>query len=392
MRSRADRPAPTAPRVAITTDWLNSFGGAERVLAELLRVFPDAPIHTTVHDPAGLPDEMRGWDIRPSFLQRLPFAKRQHRPFLPLMPLAFESFDFAGYDVVLTTSSAFAKGVVTPPNVPNVCYCHTPPRYLWDQFHEQTRGMRGRLLIGAMAAWLRVWDRMAADRVDVFVANSQTVAARIRRYYRREPIVVHPPVDTERFRPSGAPAEDFLLVVARLVPYKRVDLAIEAATRRGYRLVVVGDGPELARLQARAGSSVTFLGRRSDAEIAELYARCRAFLFPGMEDFGIAPVEAQAAGRPVVAFGAGGATETIVDGETGVLFLEQSVEALVEAIEGLDALRVDPAACRENALRFDAAIFRTRMAEVVADAVAGRLVAPLQFHASPPDVGTLLPR
>src|SRR5207302_8356 len=211
---RAPAPAPTPrsaalrrradwPRVALTTDWLLSFGGAERVLAQLQHVYPGAPIHTTIYDPAGLPAECREWPVRPSFLQRLPLARRYHRALLPLMPLAIESFDLDAYDVVLTTASAFAKGVVTPPGVPNVCYCYTPPRYLWDQFHAQTRGMRGRLLVSVVASALRMWDRVAADRVDVFVAISETVAARIRRYYRRDALVVYPPVDTERFRPNG---------------------------------------------------------------------------------------------------------------------------------------------------------------------------------------------
>jgi glycosyltransferase involved in cell wall biosynthesis len=363
------------PRVAITTDWLVSFGGAERVLTELLRLYPDAPIHTSVHDPAALPPECRGWNVVPSFLQRLPLSRRYHRALLPLMPAAFESFDLSGYDVVLTTASAFAKGVVTQPGVPNVCFCHTPPRYLWDQFHEQTRHLRGRALLSAVATGLRLWDRVAADRVDHFVANSALTAARIEKYYRRASVVVHPPVDTSQFRPSGRAPEDFFLVVARLVRYKRIDLAVEAATRRGWPLVVVGEGPELPRLRAIAGPTVRFLGRRADAEVAELYASCRAFLFPGLEDFGIAPVEAQAAGRPVVAFGRGGATETVVDGETGVLFDEQSVDALIEAVERLAAIGIDPAACRTNAMQFDAAVFRERIAEIVADAAAGRLSA-----------------
>jgi glycosyltransferase involved in cell wall biosynthesis len=380
------------PRVALTHDWLNSFGGAERVLAELQHVFPGAPIHTSVYEPSGLPPELRDWDVRPSFLNRVPFARRHHRPFLPLMPLAFESFDLRGYDVVLTTATACAKGVIVPPGVPNVCYCYTPPRYLWDQFHEQTSDVRGRLLVSAVAAWLRVWDRLAADRVDQFIAISETVAQRIRSYYRREPIVIYPPVDVERVQPNGRLPEDFYLIVSRLVPYKRVDLAVEAAQRGGFRLVVVGDGPELGRLRARAGASVTFLGRRPDAEVADLYARCRAFLFPGLEDFGIAPVEAQAAGRPVVAFGAGGATETIVDGETGVLIESQSVEAVVDGVERLESLRIDPAACRDNALRFTAERFRRQIAAVVADAVAGRRLSPPRTHASPTDVGTLSPR
>jgi glycosyltransferase involved in cell wall biosynthesis len=378
-----------APRIALTTDWLVTFGGAERVLGELLRLYPGAPIHTTVHDPAGLPEECRGWNVQPSFLQRVPFARRHHRPFLPLMPMAFEAFDLDAYDVVLTTSSACAKGVITPPDVPNVCYCYTPPRYLWDQFHVQTRNVRGRALVGLATHWLRMWDRAAADRVDHFVAISDTVAARIRKYYRRESTVVYPPVDTDQFRPNGRDHEGFLLVVSRLVPYKRIDLAVAAANRAGLRLVVVGDGPELQRLRALAGPTVSFLGRRPDAEIADLYARCEALLFPGMEDFGITPVEAMAAGRPVIAYGKGGATETVLDGVTGVLIDEQSVDAIIAAVDRLRHERYDPFACRDRALRFDATIFRERIAAIVSDAASGRLGARSESSRVPPAVGSL---
>ena len=353
-------------RVALTHDWLTSFGGAERVLVELQAVFPRAPIYTTVYDPADLPPEARGWDVRPSFLQRVPFARRHYRAFLPLMPFAFEAFDLSAYDVVLTTASACAKGVIVPPSTRTLCYCYTPPRYLWDQYHEQTRTARAKPLVALAAHWLRMWDRAAADRVDRFIAISETVAARIRRYYRREAEVIYPPVDTSLFVPSGREPEDFLLVVARLVPYKRVDLAVAAAARLGLPLWIVGDGPDRARLAAMAGPTVRFLGRLPDAEVAGLYARARAFIFPGMDDFGIAPVEAQAAGRPVVAYGRGGALETIVGGATGVFFHEQSVDALAAAIDQAWSAGFDPAACRANALRFDAAVFRERIARAVA--------------------------
>lgn len=286
------------------------------------------------------------------------------------MPYAFESFDLSAYDLVLTTAHACAKGVLAPPRTRTVCYCYTPPRYLWDQYHELTRGVRGRMAVAAVATRLRGWDRAAADRTDLFVAISETVAARVRRFYRREPVVVYPPVDTARFTPDGRPPDDHLLVVARLVPNKRVDLAVAAAARLGRRLLVVGDGPERARLERMAGPTVTFLGVRPDAELAGLYARARGFLFPGLDDFGIAPVEAQAAGRPVVAFGQGGATETVVPGVTGLFFDEPSVDALAAAIEALDRLDADPAVCRANAQRFDAAEFRRRMHAVVTGVLA----------------------
>lgn len=352
-------------KVAITADWLNTSGGGERVLMQLHRMFPDAPVYTTVCDRDAIPAAMRGWDIRTSFLQRVPFAKRRHQPFLPLMPMAFEQFDMSEYDLVITTSSACAKGVITRPGALNVCYCYTPCRYIWDLYHEYTRGMRARALFAPVAHWLRVWDRLSADRVDHFIGISHEVGSRIRRHYRRDAEVVYPPVDVDRIRPNGLPPEDFYLVVARLVPYKRVDLAVQAASRLGRRLVVVGDGSERRRLEALAGPTVEFLGRRGDDEVAELLARCRAFLFPGWEDFGIAPVEAQAAGRPVIAYGRGGAAETVVDGATGVLFEEQTVDSLAEAMLRADGIAFDPATCRRNAERFGSDVFRAQLGAAI---------------------------
>jgi glycosyltransferase involved in cell wall biosynthesis len=355
-------------KVAITTDWLNSFGGAERVLVALHRMFPDAPIYTSVYDPSGLPDFMQGWDVRPSFLQKIPFAKRRHQWLLPLMPMAFEQFDLSEYDLVVTTNSACAKGVITRPGTINLCYCYTPCRYLWDLYHEYTRGHPLRMLIAPIAHWMRLWDRLAADRVDHFVGISQEVAGRIDRHYRRDAEVIYPPVDVERVRPNGLPPEDFYLVVSRLVGYKRIDLAVEACNRLGRRLVVVGDGPERRRLEGLAGPTVEFRGSLDDAEVADLYARCRALIFPGLEDFGIAPVEAQAAGRPVVAYGRGGALETVVGGVTGVFFDEQTVEATTTAVRKLEGVSFDSRRCRENALRFDSRKFLHALATKIAEA------------------------
>lgn len=345
-------------KVAITYDWLNQFGGGERVLLEIHRMFPDAPVFTTVYDPERLPPEVREWDVRTSFLQKLPLARKRHQALLPLMPLAFEQFDLREFDLVLTMNSACAKGVITAPGTLNICYCFTPCRYLWDLYHEYTRNLRSRALIAPVAQWLRQWDRLAADRVDHFIAISQEVSNRIQRHYRRDSEVVYPPVDLERFAPAAVEPEDYYLVVSRLVGYKRVDLAIEAATRLRRRLLVVGDGPERRRLEKLAGPTVEFLGRRSDDELVDLYARSRGFIFPGFEDFGIAPVEAQASGRPVIAYGRGGATETVVDGVTGVFFREQTVTSLVEAIIRFERMSLEPAACRRNAERFDQEIFR----------------------------------
>ncbi|HET7321747.1 MAG TPA: glycosyltransferase [Longimicrobiaceae bacterium] len=348
-------------RVAITADWMSNVGGGGRVLTQLKRIFPDAPIYTTVLDRDRLPAHMQAWDVRPSFLQRVPFARRHYQAFLPLMPLAFEEFDLRGYDLVISTSSACAKGVIVSPETVHLCYCYTPCRYLWDLYHDYTRGRRAKPLIAPVAHRLRQWDRLSADGVDHFVAISHEVAGRIRRHYRRDAEVIYPPVEVERFHPTGSAPEDFYLVVSRLVPYKRIDLAVAAATRLGRRLRVVGSGSELRRLRALAGPTVEFLGHRPDDEVADLMARCRGFLFPGHEDFGIAPVESQAAGRPVIAYGKGGAAETVVDGVTGVLFPEQSAEALIAAIRRFEALEFQDTVCRRHAERFSGEIFQDRL-------------------------------
>ena len=345
-------------RVAITADWMATFGGGERVLMELHRLFPDAPIYTSVYNPDALPPEMHGWDVRTSFLQKIPFAKRKYQAFLPLMPLAFEQFDLREYDVVLTTNHACAKGVITRSDALNLCYCYTPCRYIWDLYHDYTRDHRARVLMAPVAHKLRIWDRLAADRVDHFMAISGEVAGRIRKHYRRDSEIVYPPVDVERLTPSTEEPEDFYLVVSRLVGYKRVDLAVEACTQLGRRLIVVGEGPERKRLEQLAGPTVEFLGRQDDEAVAELYGRCRALLFPGHEDFGIVPVEVQARGRPVVAYGKGGARETVIDGHTGVHFPQQTVHHLVRAMQLLEGMHISAEACRENAERFSAAVFR----------------------------------
>lgn len=366
-------------RVAIVTDWMSNVGGGGRVLTHLHDMYPDAPIYTSISDPARLPAAMRKWDIRTSFLQRVPFARRRYQAFLPLMPLAFEQFDLREFDLVISTSSACAKGVITGPDTVHVCYCYTPCRYIWDLYHDYTRDLPFRWAVAPVAHWLRIWDRLASDRVDHFVAISHEVSRRVRRHYRRDAEVVYPPVDLERFTPSGAPAEDFYLVVSRLVGYKRIDLAVEAANRLGRRLLVVGEGPARRRLAALAGPTVQFLGHLPDEEVASLLARCRAFLFPGWEDFGIAPVEAQAAGRPVIAYGRGGALETVVDGTTGLFFEEQNAESLIDAMLELEAREFDSGACRRNAERFGGAEFRYRVLEAINRQLSdGHVEAPLR--------------
>ena len=340
-------------------------------MQQLHVLYPTAPIFTSVFDPTAVPAAVRTWDIRPSFLQRLPFITRYSRAMLPLMPLAFDRFDSEPYDVVISVSAAFAKNLRPPGSGQTICYCLTPPRYIWDMHADYVRGRLDRPLLDAMTGWLRRVDLAAAARVDQFIAISETVAERVRRTYSRSASAIYPPVDCGWVRPNGEPPGDYYLVVSRLVRYKRIDLAIEACNQLKRRLLVVGSGPERARLRGKAGPTIEFLGRCDDAEVAALYARCKAFIFPGLEDFGITPVEAQAAGRPVIGFGLGGAAETVMDQITGVLFAEQSVEALIDAIRQLDCLSIDPAACRANAMRFDASVFRERMSAAVEAAVNG---------------------
>lgn len=361
-------------RVAIVHDWVNQAGGGERVLVAIRQLFPSATVFATVYDEARAPAVMRSWGIRTSFLQRIPFARRRHQPFLPLMPLAVEQYDLSEFDLIVSTSSACAKGAIAPVGAVHVCYCFTPCRYIWDQYHDYTRESRARLLFAPIAHWLRIWDRISSDRVDHFIGISREVTSRIRRHYRRDAEVIYPPVDVDRVVPNHRSAEDFYLVVARLVPYKRIDLAIDAANRLRRRLVVVGDGPDRRRLERSAGPTVEFLGSLPDEEVADLYARCRAFLFPGWEDFGIAPVEAQAGGRPVIAYGRGGALETVVDGVTGVFFAEPTAESLIDAMQRADRIDFDAAACRANAERFSEREFRRRFRAAI-DAQISRAAA-----------------
>ena len=356
-------------RVALVHDWLNQMGGAENVLEVLVEMFPDAPIYTSIYDPKRVSPKYREWDIRVSWMNKLPGVGAHHQAYLPFYPLAFESFDLSEYDLVISNKSGFAHSVITPPDTVHISYCLTPTRFLWQYHTYRQREGIGRLknaLLQPVLTWQRLFDRLAADRVDYFIAISREVQKRIRKYYRRESVVIHPPVDTRRFRPGNDPPEDYFLVVSRLIPYKRVDLAVEACTRLGLPLVVVGDGRDRPSLERTAGPTVRFLGRVSDEEIVRLMQRARAFLFPGLEDFGIAPVEAMACGRPVIAYAGGGALDTVVPGVTGEFFHEQSVEALVEVLARFDHRRYDPQACRAQAETFDTEVFKEKFRAYVA--------------------------
>jgi glycosyltransferase involved in cell wall biosynthesis len=349
-------------RFALVHDWLNQIGGAERVLETLKEMFPAAPLYTSIYWREGMPQAYRAWDVRVAWLDRAPGIHRRHQPYLPLYPLAFRSFDLSGYDVVLSNKSGFCHGVRTGPAL-HICYCLAPTRYVWnlDAYAEREElGRAARLALRPLITWLRRWDYAAAQRVTHFVAISSEIRERIRQYYNRDAVVIHPPVDVQRYRPAAS-HDDYYLIVSRLIPYKRIDLAIEAFNRLNRPLWIAGEGRDAERLRAMAGPGVVFLGRVPDADLPDLLARCKAFVFPGHEDFGIAPVEAQAAGRPVVAFGAGGALDTLIDGQTGVLFAEQSAGALIDAVRRLDSLDFDPGVLRANAARFDVDVFRRKL-------------------------------
>ncbi|PSR34401.1 MAG: glycosyltransferase family 4 protein [Sulfobacillus benefaciens] len=359
-------------RVALVHDWLINMGGAERVLEELARMFPEAPIYVGVVDPTRLSPLLRTRQIIPSLVQRWPFAIRWYNRYLPLLAYGFEQFDLSSYDLVISSSAAVAKGVVTRAETCHISYVHTPMRYAWDLYHEyHTREAKGltRKFMGPVFHYLRLWDRVSTDRVDVLVANSSTVAQRIQKHYRRSAVVVHPPVSIDQFRIADH-VDDYYLVLSRLVSYKRFDLAVEAANRLGRRLIVAGSGPELPHLKRIAKGSVQFVGSVNETKRAELMAHARALLFPGEEDFGIAPVESQAAGRPVIAYGRGGVQDTVIPEQTGILFSEQTVDALIEAMLRAEAMVWDSDAIRRNALRFGPEAFRRDFQRLVAQAMA----------------------
>lgn len=373
-------------KVVLVHDWLTGMRGGERVLEELAALFPDAELFTLIHVPGSTSPRIESLRITASPLSRLPGAARHYRKLLPLFPLAIERLRLPPCDLVLSTSHAVAKAVRPPPGAVHLCYCFTPMRYVWDQADAYLgRGVRRRLA-EPLAAWLRRFDRRTSgpERIHRVVAISNTVADRVRRCWGREAEIVYPPVSVERFTPRAAPPDDFYLLVGGFVPYKREDLALAAFAALGRPLRVVGDGPSRRRLEAEAPANVRFLGRRSDAELADLYARCRALIYPQEEDFGIVPLEAQAAGRPVIAFGGGGATETVVPlgnaagaPPTGVFFTPQTPEALADAVRRFEANEqsFDPAAIRRHAERFGAERFRSEILACVERALAARPAA-----------------
>lgn len=364
-------------KVAIVHDWLNTkFGGAENVAAELADLYPDAPIYTLLYDRETVGDRIHPGRVRTSFLQKLPrFLRRRSRYLLPLIPMAIEQFDLSTYDVVISSSSAFAKGAITRPETLHICYCHTPMRFVWDYWpgyiEEQHVGAVRRGAIHVLTSRLRLWDYYSSARVDKWVANSHTTAQRIQKYYHQDAdAVIYPGADTSQFAPS-AKSGDYFVTLSSLTPYKKIDLAIAACNRLKRRLIVVGDGPDWARLERLAGPTIEFAGRVSDTERAHLLAGAQAMLFPNEEDFGIAPIEAMASGTPVIAFARGGLTETIVPGKTGILFQPQSVEALMKAVGDFKASAFTTSALTHQAGTFSTTAFRKNIKNYVQKAYDG---------------------
>jgi len=371
-----------APRVALIHYWLVGMRGGEKVLEALCRMYPQADIFTHVYVPEAVSDTIRAHRVIETRVGRLPMARRLYQAYLPFMPRALEELDLTGYDLVISSEAGPAKGVIVPPDAFHLCYCHSPMRYLWDQYHVYLRsaGRLQRMVLPHVAHRLRGWDVTSAARVDAFAANSTHVAARIAKYWRREAAVVHPPVAVDDFAPA-AEVGDFYLWCGELAPYKRPDIAVEAFNRLKLPLVMIG-GPEKTaeRLRAQAGPTVTILGRTGFDVLRDHLARCRALIFPGEEDFGIVPVEAMASGRPVIAWDRGGARDTVVQGETGLLFPDQSVESLMEAVRRFEAEglhRVDTAALLRHARGFEEAAFRAGIAALLPEALRPPEDAPL---------------
>jgi glycosyltransferase involved in cell wall biosynthesis len=355
-------------KVALVHDYLNQYGGAERVLEAFCQIFPKAPIYTLLYDK-----EKTGWAfedrrIQTSFLQKIPLLKSHHRPFLMLMPLAIEQFDLSQYDLVLSDSASYAKGVITSPKTLHICYCHTPIRYAWDDSHKYIEefGYPGlvKKFIPFFMNYIRLWDEQAAQRVDQFIANSQFVAQRIKKYYHQDSEVIHPPVKTNLFYLADRP-DKYFLMVGRFLPYKRFDLAIESFNQLGLPLKIIGDGPEKKKLQKKAKSNIEFVGLVSDKKLKDYYAHCQAFIFPQEEDFGITAVEAMAAGRPVIAYQAGGALEIIQPGITGLFFKEQTTDCLIKALRSFKLTDFDPRLIREKAMEFDQERFKERIRKFI---------------------------
>ena len=364
-------------KVALIHDHLAQDGGAEKVLKVLAEMFPEAVIYALLADKVKTDKYLKGRRIDTSVIQRLPGGVRHYKWYLPFMPMAVEFFDLREYDLVISDTSSFAKGVITPADVPHICYCHTPTRYLWSDAHQYLNELKYnkwiKKVVSLMLTNLRMWDFLAAARVDYFIANSYTVKKRIQKYYRRDSEVIYPPVETEHFFISDlktqANEEKYFLIGCRLVPYKRVDIVVEAFKKLGtdYKLKIFGDGLDLERLKVITGeaSNIEFLGRVSDDEKATLYSRAQAFINPQEEDFGITPVESMASGRPVIAYSKGGVLETVIEGKTGLFFNEQTADSLVQVVKNFKSEDFDSEYIRNYAEKFSVSRFQTEITNFI---------------------------
>ncbi len=353
--------------LTLVHDWLNQRGGAEDVLEALHDLYPASPIYSSIYAPDMLPQAYRKWDIRTLWLDRLPGIHQHHQPYLPLYPLAWGGLDLSAYDVILSNKSGFCHGLQHGADSLHICYCLAPTRYVWQLESYIAREGMGQVVeagLRPLVSLMKRWDYQAAQRVNQFIAISTEIQGRIKTYYDRDSVIIYPPVATSRFKISEQVA-DYFLIVSRLIPYKRIDLAVQAATQLGLPLKIGGTGRDLERLQALAGPTVEFLGYVPDADLPDLMARCKAFIFPGLEDFGITPVQAQAAGRPVIAYGGGGALDTVLPGVTGVHFDSLTVEALAAVMADFDATAYDAGAIRDHALRFDVDIFNRQITSFI---------------------------
>jgi glycosyltransferase involved in cell wall biosynthesis len=359
-------------KLALVHDWLNQIGGAEDVLDTLVQMYPESPLYTSLYAPNVMPAHYQQWPIHTLWSDKLPSIHRHHQPYLPVYPVAWGGLNLSQYDVVLSNKSGFCHGFQYGPQTLHICYCLAPTRYVWQLETYIAREGLGKPIEWALRpviAAMRRWDFQAAQRVQHFIAISSDIQQRIRDYYQRDSVIIYPPVDTTRFTPvTDSEVEDYYLIVSRLIPYKRIDLAVQAATRLGVRLKIGGKGRDLDRLKTMAGPTVEFLGYVPDEELPGLMARCKAFLFPGLEDFGITPVQAQAAGRPVIAYKGGGALDTVIPGVTGEHFDDLTVDRLVSVMQGFDGTRYNPQQIRDHALRFDTAVFKHELKSYIEQA------------------------
>ncbi len=348
-------------KLAIVHDWLTNMGGSEQVIINFKKIYPDSPIYTTFYNPSNLDEQLQNIDVRTSFLQGKKMVTN-HKKYFPLMPLAFSLFNLKEYDIVLTSSSSCSKGVKVKKDGLHICYCHTPMRYAWDKQEDYIKDMNiiKKLVLKVFLWFMRKWDVWSAKKVDYFIANSTAVRERIKKCYNRESTVINPPVRCNLFNISNTDGE-YYFIVSRFVPYKRFDLAVQACSELGRKLIIIGDGPERKNLEKLANENVTFLGKQSDEVVKKYMEECKALLFPGEEDFGITPVEAMACGRPVIAYGKGGVLDTVIDKKTGLLFKEQTVESLKQAILEFEKMKFDKTEIRKHALKFNEESFREKI-------------------------------